>query len=509
MPNYLSPGVYVEEVSGGSKPIEGAGTAVAAFIGFTEKGPYNKATLITNWDQFRRTFGDFKEGCYLPHSVYGYFNNGGGICYVVRVGKDGEDKASEVLLPSRSEQRLGSLKISALQPGEAGNDITVQVEDGSEGSPEDQFRLIVKKGGGGAGREEVFEGLTFRKGKNQVETVVNAQSKWVRLTDLGASVGLPEKRPLPGVYNLAGGLNKTTNAIVPGDFLGDVSIRTGLGGFEPVTDITMVAVPDLMSSYQRGEIDLAGVQAIQIALINHCENMRDRVAIIDPLPGMSPQEVLDWRVNGAKFDSSYAALYYPWITVFDPLSQKSIQVPPCGHMAGIYARTDSQRGVFKAPANEVVRGALDLPTHTTKGERDLLNPEGVNVIVAFPGQGIRVWGARTLSSDAEWKYVPIRRLFNYLEKSIETGTHWVVFEPNDMDLWARITRTITGFLTREWRNGAFFGTTPDQAFYVKCDPETNPPDVRDAGQVITEIGVAPVKPAEFVVFRIGQKTLEA
>jgi phage tail sheath protein FI len=233
------------------------------------------------------------------------------------------------------------------------------------------------------------------------------------------------------------------------------------------------------------------------------------VAIIDPPPGLSPQQVLDWRVNGAKYDSSYAALYYPWITVYDPKTQKNIQVPPSGHMAGLWARTDTQRGVHKAPANEVVRGALDLGVHTTKGERDLLNPEGINCIVAFPGQGIRAWGARTLSSDPEWKYIPIRRLFNYLEKSIENGTQWVVFEPNDADLWARISRTITSFLTREWKNGALFGTTADQAFFVRCDAATNPPEARDAGIVLTEIGVAPVKPAEFVVFRIGQKTLEA
>jgi phage tail sheath protein FI len=510
MPNYLSPGVYVEEVSGGSKPIEGVGTAVAAFIGFAEKGPYNRATLVTNWDQFRRTFGDFKEDCYLPHAVYGYFNNGGGSCYVVRVGReDGDGTAAEAQLPSRTEQRLGTLKITALKPGAEHNDISVQVEDHGEGAPDDQFKLIIRKGGGGPGREEVYEGVTLRKGKNNVETLVNAQSKLVKILDMGLNAGLPEKRPAAGTYQLQGGQSKATAALAPGDFMGDVSQRTGLGGFEPVTEITMVAIPDLMGSYQRGEIDAGGVQAVQTALINHCENMRDRVAILDPLPGLSPQEVLDWRVNGTKFDSSYAALYYPWVTVYDPLTQKNIQVPPCGHIAGVWARNDTTRGVHKAPANEVVRGALDLAVHTTKGERDLLNPTGVNCVVAFPGQGIRVWGARTLSSDPEWRYVPIRRLFNYLEKSIEYGTQWVVFEPNDMDLWERIKRTLKAFLTREWRNGALFGATADQAFYVKCDAETNPPEVRDAGMVITEIGVAPVKPAEFVIFRISQKALEA
>jgi phage tail sheath protein FI len=266
----------------------------------------------------------------------------------------------------------------------------------------------------------------------------------------------------------------------------------------------MLAVPDLMAVYQKGIIDLEGVQAVQQAMIAHCELMGDRVAIIDAPPGLNAQQVREWRVDKAGYDSKYASLYWPWIKVFDPVSSQSMLVPPSGHMAGIWARNDDTRGVHKAPANEVIRGALGLELQITKGEQDQLNPTGVNCIRAFPGRGIRVWGARTLSSDPAWRYLNVRRLFNYVEESIVEGTQWVVFEPNDLNLWQRVKRTLNAFLVRTWRDGALFGATPGEAFYVKCDAETNPPEVVDAGQLVVEVGIAPVKPAEFVVFRISQ-----
>jgi uncharacterized protein len=239
-------------------------------------------------------------------------------------------------------------------------------------------------------------------------------------------------------------------------------------------------------------------------MIDHCELMGDRVAILDPPPGLNAQQVRDWRVERTGYDSKYAALYWPWVKVLDPLTGLQKFMPPSGALAGIWGRSDDTRGVHKAPANEVVRGALDIEVNVTRGEHDQLNPQGVNVIRAFPGRGIRVWGARTLSSDPAWRYINVRRLFNFIESSILAGTQWVVFEPNDLDLWQRIKRTINAFLLRQWRDGALFGATPGEAFYVKCDSETNPPEVVDAGQVIVEIGIAPVKPAEFVVFRLAQ-----
>jgi phage tail sheath protein FI len=504
MPQYLSPGVYVEEVDKGAKPIEGVGTAVAAFIGFAEKGPINQPVFVANWNQFLSTFGGFLPEGFLALSVYGYFNNGGGSCYVVRLPmgdeKDTSD-APQLLLKARSEDAPSSLKL--LPKGEA-EGITVEIIDGPEGT----FNMKVSRGG----EEETFEGLSLgkAKGARNVADVVTKESNILKVEILDAPGSLMERVPAVGKYSLEGA--PTTTALVlkkaePDLFVGDVAERRGMGNFHVLDDVTMVVMPDVMAAYQKGVLDKKGVKAIQQAMIDHCENMKDRVAILDAPPGLTPQEVKVWRQEEAGFDSKYAAMYYPWIEVPDPSGNGNmIHIPPSGHLAGIYARTDTERGVHKAPANEIVRGTVGLAYRITRSEQDSLNPIGVNCIRAFPGRGIRVWGARTLSSDASWRYVPVRRLFNFVEKSIELGTQWVVFEPNDVDLWERVKRDITAFLTRVWRDGALFGATPSEAFYVKCDEELNTPEIRDAGQMICEVGLAPVKPAEFVIFRISQFT---
>jgi phage tail sheath protein FI len=263
--------------------------------------------------------------------------------------------------------------------------------------------------------------------------------------------------------------------------------RTGLKCFEEIDEISIVAAPGQVSP------------AIQDALLTHCETRKDRFAILD-----SP-EVMAGGVDKLvrPRDSKYGGYYFPWIQVYDP-ERGNVFVPPSGHVAGVYARTDNERGVHKAPANEIVRGALGLKYNVSKGEQDILNPKGINCIRLMHGGGIRIWGARTLSSDPSWRYINVRRLFIMVETSIERATQWVVFEPNDHRLWKRVTRTISSFLTLVWRNGALMGETPEKAFFVKCDEETNPPEVIDVGQLIVEIGLAPVKPAEFVIFRIGQ-----
>ncbi len=509
-PEYLSPGVYVEEVDKGSKPIEGAGTACAAFIGFAEKGPINQPTFIPNWTEFVNNFGGFIKGGYLASSVFGYFQNGGGRCYVSRLpGGEAKDEVAEpsavATLPSHSQPSLESLAITALEAGPAGAETTVEVvKPGGENPSEDLFNLIVRRGG----TEEKFENLTLKKGKTarNVLEVVNKESKLVRVAEKESLLSPLEKTPSPGVYPLAlAEVKATAIAKVSSDVIvGNAAERKGLLGMEVADDVTMVCCPDLMALYQGGSISMDGVKAVQAAMIAHCENMKDRFAILDCPPGLNPQQMKDWRMNIAGYDTKYGAVYYPWIKVANPVDGESIAVPPSGYMAGIYARSDNERGVHKAPANEVVRGATGLEMQITKGEQDILNPIGVNCIRAFPGRGIRVWGARTLSSDPSWRYINVRRLFNFVEKSIQMGTQWIVFEPNDADLWARIRRDITAFLSNVWRTGALFGASPEQAFYVKCDEENNPQSVRDVGQVIIEIGLAPVKPAEFVIFRISQ-----
>ena len=499
MPKYLSPGVYVEEVEAGSRPIEGVGTAVAAFVGLAATGPTNAPTLITNWAQFVNTFGDFMDGSYLAHTVYGYFMNGGGACYVVRIGGDAPAPQARAEIASAKDDKLAGYRAIALEPGPAGNQITVEVTEATTAG-EDTFNLTVNAPGRDS---ESYENVTTRRGKNNVVTMVKERSKLIQLEEIGTA-GALERIPARGKVSLAGADNAKPVRLTPDDYVGDAADRTGFGGLEAIDTVTMLAVPDLMAVYQKGIIDLEGVQAVQQAMIGHCELMGDRVAILDAPPGLNAQQVREWRVDKAGYDSKYATLYWPWIKVLDPLSSQGIHVPPSGHMAGIWARNDDTRGVHKAPANEVVRGALGLELQITKGEHDQLNPAGINCIRAFPGRGIRVWGARTLSSDPAWRYLNVRRLFNYVEESILEGTQWVVFEPNDLNLWQRVKRTLNAFLVRTWRDGALFGATPQEAFYVKCDAETNPPEVVDAGQLVVEVGIAPVKPAEFVVFRIAQ-----
>ncbi|WP_433679889.1 phage tail sheath family protein [Nocardia sp. CA-119907] len=503
MPTYLSPGVYVEEVEAGSRPIEGVGTAVAAFVGFAERGPFNAPTFITNWSQFSQQFGDFVDGSYLAHAVYGFFANGGGACYVIRVGVDGNGngKVNKDFPVGVRQAVVGGYRVAALDPGDVKPDITVEVAAAGDGAPEDQFTILVKYG---TKIEETIGPVTTKRGKDNVVTAVRAQSKLITIEELSSGGALA--RPDFGSVTLAvpPPPKPTPDRVCAEDYVGDVDDRTGFSGLEAIDEVTMVAVPDLMSAYEQGAIDLESVQAVQLAMIAHCELMGDRVAILDPPPALGPQQVKEWRVEKAGYDSKYAALYYPWVKVFDPSAGTGRFVPPSGHIAGIWARNDESRGVHKAPANEVVRGALTLGVQLTKPEHDLLNPLGINCIRTFPGRGIRVWGARTLSSDPAWRYLNVRRLFNYMEESILNGTQWVVFEPNDDALWARIRRTISAFLVNEWRKGALFGLTPDEAFYVKCDRETNPAEAIDVGQVVCEIGIAPVKPAEFVVFRLAQ-----
>ncbi|HEX5717922.1 MAG TPA: phage tail sheath subtilisin-like domain-containing protein [Thermoanaerobaculia bacterium] len=398
MPQYLAPGVYVEEVPSSVQPIAGVGTSTAGFIGevaddvempaqpgkfvsdslgrpikdslgnvtpiYYEVAEAGVPQLITSWESFKNHFGDFHDGnSNLAHAVYGFFNNGGTRCWVARI--DG--------------------------PAEAEN--TTAVTD-------------------------------------------------------------------------------------------------ALAAFEAIDEIALVAVP--------GATDAE----IHSAVIAHCERVGDRFAILD---GQVVDEFTPDDIQGETGNSDYAALYYPRIEVFDPVAKERIFVAPSGHIAGIYARIDTERGVHKAPANAVVRGALGLEYRLSRADQEGLNPAGINVIRDLNGN-IVVWGARTLGGDAnlEWKYINVRRLFLFLRESIDEGTQWVVFEPNDTALWAKITRNVTAFLTNVWRSGALFGNTPAEAFYVRCDASTNPPEVRDLGQVVCEIGVAVVRPAEFVIFRISQ-----
>ncbi|MBO9606503.1 MAG: phage tail sheath family protein [Paenibacillaceae bacterium] len=296
---------------------------------------------------------------------------------------------------------------------------------------------------------------------------------------------------------LSAGSDGSASSIAASDFIGvdrGPGKRTGIQSFIDNDVVSIMSVPGVSDPN------------VQLSLVAHCENLSSRFAVLD-VP-REKTKVADVMTHRNIFDSNYAAIYNPWLQVFDPLDKRNIFIPPSGSVMGIYSRSDQTRGVHKAPANEVVRGAVGLDCQYNKGEQDILNPKGVNLIRSFPGQGIRVWGARTASSNGLWKYVNVRRLFIFLEESIKNGTSWVVFEPNDEQLWARVQRTIDAFLTRVWRDGALMGASPAEAFYINIGRSTMTQDDIDNGRLICVIGVAPVKPAEFVIFRFTQKTRE-
>ncbi len=280
--------------------------------------------------------------------------------------------------------------------------------------------------------------------------------------------------------------------------------KTGLVAFEDLEDISIVAAPGSTFGYEDPGYGPTA-RTIVRALIRHAERMKYRIAVIDSGDDQAISEV---RAMRAQLDSTYGALYYPWIRVLDPLTQREIHVPPSGFVAGIYARNDVNRAVYKAPANEVVNLALGFERFLNKSQQEVLNPEGINCFRYFEGRGMRLWGARTISSDPEWKYVNLRRYFAYVERSIDKGTQWAVFEPNGEKLWANVRRTVEDFLLNEWQNGALLGDKPDKAFFVKCDRSTMSQNDLDNGRLICLVGLAPLRPAEFVIFRIGQWTAD-
>lgn len=329
------------------------------------------------------------------------------------------------------------------------------------------------------------------KDKKDAPAAAPAPAKAAGITPYDLCAGVGEGM----VLTLEGGSDGSVLNVTPDAYIGaddGPGKRTGLQAFQENGVVSVLAIP--------------GVTApeVQAALIGFCENRKSCFAILDvPMDLKKTNDVATFR---DMYDSTYAAMYHPWLQMFDAGAKRTDYFPPSGAMAGIYARSDNSRGVHKAPANEVVRGCTGLSCNYNVGEQDILNPIGVNLIRALPGQGIRVWGARTISSNGLWKYVNVRRLFIFIEESIKANTNWVVFEPNSETLWSRVTRTIETFLATCWRDGALAGSSPEQAFFVECGPTTMTQDDIDNGRLICQIGIAPVKPAEFVIFRITQKT---
>jgi phage tail sheath protein FI len=512
MPQYFHPGVYIEEIERGPVPIEGVPTSLAAFLGETERGS-TKPRLCTGYKDYQRYFGDvFDQTKFMPYAVSGFFTNGGAEVYVCR------------LVPAdaiAAQVAAGTFTLQAVGAGTWGNQVyasidpsATKVSAGGGGAPVSVgFRLRLAyyskppagdpnawfadntKGPVPTYFEDFHDLVTNESSPDfYAKRLLNSSSLATLVPPPGAA---PGEAPTLGQYLLSGGTNGTTlltSADYEGLPAGKRILPQGLAALllDPYRDVALVYGPNV-------DVPTA------LSIIAHCENTRYRFAVIDCDQNV---DAVAFEPRDAITDTEYAAYYYPWIYTSDPLTGARKSVPPGGHMLGIYARSDAQRGVFKAPANEIVNGALDLFTDTNDATQDVLNPKGINAIRRFPGRGIRLWGARTMSSDALWKYVSVRRLFIFLEHSIFNGTQWVVFEPNDQRLWARVIDSIRLFLRTQWRAGALFGATEKEAFFITCDQTTMTQDDILNGRLICEIGIAPVRPAEFVIFRIFQNTAD-
>jgi hypothetical protein len=517
MPQYLHPGVYIEEIERGPRPIEGVPTSMPAFLGETERGPVTPR-MVTSYREYQRWFGDvFDRDKFVPYAVNGFFENGGTQAYIARL-------VSSAALSG--EAAAGDFTIRASGPGKWSKGVFVKVSDStttdaskqpigfriqlaywSSANPYDVFAPNAK--GDAPDLTEDFDDLVTDEhspdfyGKrfpfiDPDKSPLNQGPESSALAILVRKSGAAAvAKPTNGSYTFTGG--DDPGPITDSDYTGlPVPGHRDIQGLEalkldPYREISLVYAPAIGTSTAK-------------LIVDHCENERFRFAVFD---SQKSAQVGDLNPRNAITDSTYAAFYYPWIFVSDPRTGARKMIPPGGHVLGIYARTDSDRGVFKAPANEIVRGALDLEVDLNDGDQNTLNPLGVNVTRSFPGRGIRVWGARTITSNSLWKYVSVRRLFIFLERSIYEGTQWVVFEPNDDRLWARVIDTIRLFLRTQWRLGALMGRTEQEAFHITCDRTTMTQDDILNGRLICEIGIAPVRPAEFVVFRIFQDTAGA
>lgn len=561
MAEYLSPGVYVEEYDNSPRSIEGVGTSTAGFVGMAVKGPTAGApSLVTNYASFTRQFGqylsEFSHGeyRYLAGSVEQFFANGGTRCFVARVVPEDARAAAA---------QQGIMKLSAANEGAWGNRIQVSIETVTK----KKMQLVAKEGertytakttvgfregdivfiDGEYNRiatifdntvtfdieftkevvdselvpkqvlylveadiqiryneeTEVYTGISFNRTSSNYIISQMEKSELVKVEILPMEqIGNPVSAVLgeektSGMISLSGGSDGTVDKINAGTFIGEdkgAGKRTGIQAFLENNVVSMMAVPGIT------------IPDVIVSLISHCENTGSRFAVIDmPRDLSNTKKLIEYR---EMIDSTYAAMYHPWLQNFDRTVQKPGYFPPSGAVMGIYSRTDINRGVHKAPANETV-SCSGLNINFTKGEQDILNPAGINLIRQLPGQGIRVWGARTASSNGAFKYVNVRRMFIFVEESIKANTNWVVFEPNDATLWTRVQITISAFLNNLWRSGMLAGNSPEESYFVEIGSSTMTNDDILNGRLICNIGIAPSRPAEFVIFRVTQFTAEA
>jgi hypothetical protein len=578
MPEYLAPGVYVEETSFRAKSIEGVGTSTTAFVGPTRKGPFrvddddnDLPELLTSYGDFERLYGSFENleltgtdarTNFVAHAARAFFNEGGSRLYVARVPGSGAALATATV--------AANVGFTARFPGAAGNGriiirqvvtpasrvvmdnapagtllrtssgtpavVSHHVKAGTDWRPAGALNDPAADPAGLAGatprvvtmiittrdadgNETTYEDLGFDRNHPRWIGHVLAETPSRRADQLENLFAITVGNNVTGLQ-LHDALMTGATANADGDLVREIALQDGTDGGVPgeneyalalgqlaaLEDVSIVAAP--------GSSGYPAAQAINGALIAHAEARRAyRIAVLDTPPEQTPGQV---RTLRGQMDSRFAALYYPWVVVANPLARpgredipRELMLPPSGFVCGIYARNDVERGVHKAPANEVVRSALRFEIDVNFGQQGMLNPIGVNCLRLLSGRGYRVWGARLISSDPEWKYVSDRRYMTYLESSIDRGSQWAVFEPNGERLWANVRQTIADFLYNEWVNGRLLGKTQEEAFFVRCDRSTMTQNDLDNGRLVCLIGVAIIKPAEFVIFRIGQKTADA
>lgn len=583
MPEYLAPGVYVEETSFRAKSIEGVGTSTTAFVGPTRKGPFRAdedeqevPELLTSFGDFERIYGGISDlgltgtdphTNYLAHAVRAFFNEGGSRLYVSRAVGAGAAAASGDVTPDGTAA-AEAVSFVARFPGSLGNGRIVVREvlapvalPAMHNAP---TGTLLVTGTGGSTAYHLKVGSEWHPATNPADAAesavtlagltprivtvlvvaVDADGDNLSFEGMGfdrthpAWIGhvmsaTPARRAehLQNMFAVAIGGNVSAlelrNALfagaaanAAGELERSIALTDGADGAAPTASAYALALGELASLEDVSIVAAPGssayseAQAINNLLISHAEARRAyRIAVLDLPPGQIPGQA---RTLRGLIDSRYAAVYYPWVVVPNPLARpgredipRELALPPSGFVTGIYARNDVERGVWKAPANEVVRGALRFELDINFAQQEMLNPIGVNCLRYLSGRGFRVWGARLASSDPEWKYVNVRRYFNYLESSIDRGTQWAVFEPNGERLWANVRQTIADFLYNEWRNGALLGSKTEEAYFVRCDRSTMTQNDLDNGRLVCLIGVAVIKPAEFVIFRIGQKTADA
>jgi uncharacterized protein len=558
------PGVYIQEVPPAARAITAASTSTAAFIGMAEKGPVNEAYLVTSFTDFLDTFGGFTNKelleiensrapneIYLPYAVWAFFQNGGRKCYIIRLAWPGAAESFAQVLGEAEESIPdvpNAFKVSAKSPGEGGNKLYVAVTKGTMEVPDptreqpkkkkDTYKIEVKSVDGILRRNvlvlESFDDLVWDKGQdNSIDTYINENSRFVKISDVIRFVeksdgGEVRKIPIKPKFNAVEASSDSGDGtvVVTVEELG-INLQNGKAGkdvddgavldqltvgksaLDNITDVSLIAAPGFTSS--------AVISAGFTYAERHRNSLGDAFFIADMPPDKrTKNEVKDFVTKDPNFQPSnngYGALYFPWIYARDQTARgrnPTIALPPSGFIAGICARIDNVRGVWKAPAGTEagVSGHQGLTTSLTDMDQGVINLLGVNALRTFPGYGTVVWGSRTVSRDIAWRYVPVRRMANFLKSSIYDGIQWAVFEPNDAPLWDALRLTIGGFMMDLFRQRALQGSTPEEAFFVKCDRETTTETDQQNGIVNILVGFAPLKPAEFVVVRLSQKVAQ-